>query len=62
MVRNMVGAVMLAATKKGAGAGDVEAMLAGKDRRVAPMGAPPHGLFLHEVVYPAALVEWTPPG
>lgn len=61
MVRNMVGAVMLAATKKGAGAGDVEAMLAGKDRRVAPMGAPPHGLFLHEVVYPAALVEWTPP-
>ena len=23
-------------------------------------GAPPHGLFLHEVVYPAELLEWEP--
>ena len=61
MVRNMVGAMLLAATKRGAGTEDIEAMLAGKDRRVVPMGAPPHGLFLHEVVYPSALVEWTPP-
>ena len=37
-------------------------LLAGGDRRAAPMGAPPHGLFLHEVVYPEALWEtWEPP-
>ena len=36
--------------------------MGGGDRRAAPMGAPPHGLFLHEVVYPEALWEtWEPP-
>ena len=61
MVRHMVGAVMLAATKRDAGPEDVQKMLQGKDRRGAPMGAPPHGLFLHQVVYPTALTEWYPP-
>ena len=60
MVRNMVGAALLEAT---AGKeGEVARLLAGGDRRAAPMGAPPHGLFLHEVVYPEALWEtWEPP-
>ena len=35
-------------------------MLAGRDRRAAPMGAPPHCLFLHEVLYPADLLRWEP--
>ena len=62
MVRNMVGALMLAATGEDGKftAEDLKDMLEGKDRGVAPMGAPPHGLFLHEVVYPAELLEWEP--
>jgi len=36
-------------------------ILAGRDRRAAPMGAPAHGLFLHEVVYPHELLSWEPP-
>ena len=62
MVRNMVGALMLAATGEDGKftAEDLRDMLEGKDRGVAPMGAPPHGLFLHEVVYPAELLEWEP--
>lgn len=61
MVRIMVGAVMLAATRQDSGPHDVRALLVGKDRSAAPMGAPPHGLFLHEVVYPKAVLEWHPP-
>ena len=61
MVRNMVGAMMLAATSEGKfTAEDLRDMLEGKNRGVAPMGAPPHGLFLHEVVYPKELLEWEP--
>ena len=61
MVRNMVGAMMLAATSEGKfTAEDLRDMLEGKNRSVAPMGAPPHGLFLHEVVYPKELLEWEP--
>lgn len=50
MVRNIVGTLVAA------GAGrlvprDIPLLLAKRDRRVAPEGAPPQGLFLHEVHY-----------
>ena len=60
-VRNMVGGILMAATSKKFGPEDLQAVLEGKDRRSAPMGAPPHGLFLHEVVYPEDLLNWEPP-
>jgi hypothetical protein len=40
---------------------DLRVLLEGRDRRAAPMGAPAHGLFLHEVVYPEELLDWKPP-
>ena len=60
-VRNMVGAMITAATSKKMQPADIAAMLEGKDRGVAPMGAPAHWLFLHDVVYPRELLEWVPP-
>ena len=57
----MVGGMLMAATSKKFGPEDLQAVLEGKDRRSAPMGAPPHGLFLHEVVYPEDLLNWEPP-
>ena len=60
-VRNMVGAMLVAASSTKSGPEDLKKILDGKDRRGAPMGAPAHGLFLHEVVYPEALLNWEPP-
>ena len=60
-VRNMVGALLVASSSKKMGPENLRALLEGRDRKAAPMGAPAHGLFLHEVVYPQDLLDWTPP-
>lgn len=60
-VRNMVGAMLVAASSADWGPEQLRAVLEGKDRRAAPTGAPAHGLFLHEVVYPEELLNWELP-
>jgi tRNA U38,U39,U40 pseudouridine synthase TruA len=63
MVRNIVGVLL----KIGAGEREPEwasAVLAARDRRVAGITAPPHGLYFAGVRYPAGLDvpptrEWT---
>jgi tRNA pseudouridine38-40 synthase len=51
MVRNLVGMIMAVATGKRS-LEEIDHLLATQDRRVAPMGAPAHGLFLVKVKYP----------
>ena len=50
MVRNIVGMVMNVASGKKE-LSDIQRILAAKDRRLAPMSAPPQGLFLMKVFY-----------
>jgi tRNA pseudouridine38-40 synthase len=58
-VRNMVGALLVVASGK-RDAAYVRALLDGKDRAAAPMGAPARGLFLHDVVYPDVVLRPPP--
>ena len=63
MVRNMVGAVLMAATKDREDPGETtRRLLEGRDRSAAPTAAPAHGLCLYEVVYPEALLTYLEPG
>jgi len=57
MVRRIVSSVIRAA-ENGAGAAQVRAVLAGRDRRLAAPPAPAHGLYLMRVKYPR--VGWIP--
>jgi tRNA pseudouridine38-40 synthase len=62
MVRNMVGTLV----EIGRGSqrlADIPAVIAARDRRVAGRMAPPQGLFLEEVSYPAKLLDphWREP-
>ena len=50
MVRNIVGMLINVASGKRS-ITDIAALLAAKDRRMAPMASPPHGLFLVKVSY-----------
>ena len=50
MVRNIVGMLINVASGKKK-LSDIPQILAAKDRRKAPMAAPPQGLFLHKVFY-----------
>ncbi|MCE5294527.1 MAG: tRNA pseudouridine(38-40) synthase TruA [Chlamydiales bacterium] len=50
MVRNIVGMLINVASGKKQ-LSDIPVILAAKDRRKAPMAAPPQGLFLHKVFY-----------
>ncbi len=50
MVRNIVGTLIAVASEK-MPITDIPTILAAKDRRLAPMSAPPQGLFLHKVYY-----------
>lgn len=54
MVRNIVG-TLLYLERKGLSQEDLGSILEASDRQAAKATAPPHGLFLYRVKYPAAL-------
>lgn len=54
MVRNIVG-TLLYLERKGLSQSDLQDILEASDRQAAKATAPPHGLFLYRVKYPAAL-------
>jgi tRNA pseudouridine38-40 synthase len=60
MVRNIVGTLAEVGRGRFAPA-EVAVMLASRDRRRAGVAAPPHGLYLERVAYPAALGGWGAP-
>jgi tRNA pseudouridine38-40 synthase len=55
-VRNMVGACITVATGK-YDLDYLQRLIDAKDRTLAPMGAPAHGLFLHKVFYPESVLR-----
>lgn len=60
MVRNVVG-TLLEVGRGNVAAADIERILAAQDRRAAGPTAPPSGLFLAGVEYPAACLALDPP-
>lgn len=55
MVRNIVGALFETSLPSGGGPSELDSILQAKDRTIAPSPAPPGGLYLAEVRYPASL-------